>query len=159
MKTYSTHQPTGFDPKGAFLPDRQLWLVLPVSRTRDSGCLDESNFAAAVKLLGGESETVEIHRFGHWGPGWYEIILIDPLDAAAVKVGEEIESALADYPILNEEDFSEREWNLAAETWANMSVRERVEILQERGGSIFAARRDELPRDDNGAIFEYLTRP
>jgi hypothetical protein len=78
MEPYSEHQPTGFDRAGAFLPDRQDWLVAPVSRTRDSGPIDESNFQCFLDALGDESESVEVHRFGHWGPGWYEIIIIDP---------------------------------------------------------------------------------
>lgn len=156
MQTYSEHQPTGFDPKGAFLRDRQSWLVLPVSRTRDSGSLDESNFAVALEQLGGESDTVEVHRFGHWGPGWYEIIIINPEDAAAVKTAEEIESALADYPILSDDDYSERQFNAAAETWSHMSLSERVETLRRHRVSIFAARREDFPSDDSGDLFYYL---
>jgi len=48
MQTYRDFRPTGFDSRGAFLDaDRQDWLVVPVGRNRDSGPLDESNFAAA----------------------------------------------------------------------------------------------------------------
>jgi hypothetical protein len=89
MQTYSQYRPTGFDSRGLGLPDRQDWLVLPVIQTRDSGPLEQSNFASALKAVGGESETVEVHRFGHWGPGWFEIIIVAPGSEAA-RIGEEI---------------------------------------------------------------------
>lgn len=117
MKTYSQFRPTGFDPVGLGLREQQDWLVAPVSQTRDSGPLDQSNFAAALKALGGESEAVEVHRFGHWGPGWFEIILIDPTRTDLVQIGEDIEATLADYPVLDEMDLSAREWDDYVETW------------------------------------------
>ena len=109
MQTYSQFQPTGFDHKGAFLPDQQDWLVVPVSQTRDSGPLAQSNFAIALEMLGGKSETVEVHRFGHWGPGWFEIILVNPDDKERVKIANEIEASLENYPVLSDEDYSRRE--------------------------------------------------
>lgn len=145
LKRYRDWAPSQFDTRGLNLPDRQDWIVAPVIRTRDSGVLEESNFASALESLGGESETVEVHRFGHWGPGWFEILLVDPSRAESVA---EIACALADYPILNEHDHSEREWEAACECWASFSVRERVQAIKRHGNgevSIFAARRDEFP--------------
>lgn len=106
MQRYKDFRPTSFDTAGLGCEDRQDWFVLPVSHTRDSGMLDESNFACVVKELGGESETLEIHRFGHWGPGWFEIAIIHP---DRENEGEKIECALADYSVFDEEDWSERE--------------------------------------------------
>jgi len=40
MTTYSDYAPTPYDRSGAFLPERQDWMVAPVSRNRDSGVLD-----------------------------------------------------------------------------------------------------------------------
>lgn len=122
MNPYSQHKPTAFDSHLEITIDdpsesRETWLTLDVTRTRDSGPLAESNFASALAMLGGESDTVEVHRFGHWGPGWYEIILVRPGTEAA-RIGAEIEALLADYPILNESDYSEREQIAADETWA-----------------------------------------
>lgn len=117
MKTYSQFRPTPFDVRGLGLENRQDWLVAPVSHNRDSEHLDESNFAAALKALGGESETVEVHRFGHWGPGWFEIIIIDPADESRVKIAEDIEAALEDYPVLDEEDWSRREYESYTDSW------------------------------------------
>jgi hypothetical protein len=117
MKTYNKFSPTQFDARGLALPERQNWLVAPVAQTRDSDALDHANFDATLRALGGESETVEVHRFGHWGPGWFEIIIIDPADTTRVQCAQEIEGALSDYPIVDESLFSEYENEDCAETW------------------------------------------
>jgi hypothetical protein len=81
-------------------------------------------------MLGGEGDNVEVHRFGHWGPGWYEIIIVRPGSKAEVK-GREIEDSLEGYPILNENDFCEREQEAAQETWKHCySVRDRVAYIR-----------------------------
>jgi len=132
MKPYSEHQPTGLDPAGAFLPDRQDWLVAPVSRTRDSGPIDESNFQCFLDALGDESESVEVHRFGHWGPGWYEIIIIDPKAEDIVAKAEEMEAALEDYPVLDEEDLSKREHDAEVESWESWGRKDFTKALKRR---------------------------
>src|SRR5690349_11232303 len=106
MKPYREFRPTGFDPRGLALDDQQDWLVLPCTRNRDSDCLTESNFDAALKQLGGESDDCEVHRFRHWACGWFEIIIVRP-GSAAEKEAHEIEAALDDYPVLDEMDLSE----------------------------------------------------
>jgi hypothetical protein len=148
------------------LDERQEWLVIGVMRTRDSGPRGESNFECTVKALRAidpEEEDFEVHRFGHWGPGWFELILVRPGSKVAEEA-EGIENALMDYPIVDEEDCSQREWQAAAEAWARCSVRERLHLIRganhgTKQNSIFAARREELPeRDDQGYIFERLLR-
>ncbi len=125
MQRYAKHAPTAFDVSGAFLPDRQDWYVLPVSQTRDSGPLDKSNFETAQKILadGRDAENdgegpadFEVHRFGHWGPGWYEIIIIAP-DSEAFRRAEGIEERMENYPVLDESDYSSREWDEFSEGW------------------------------------------
>ena len=131
MQRYKEFRPTGFDCKGLALDDKQEWFVLPCGRNRDSDCLAESNFYSALKSLGGESDDVEVHRFGHWACGWFEIIIVRP-ESAAEKEARDIEAALADCPILDESDHSERELEAANETWQNCySVSERIEYIRE----------------------------
>lgn len=146
MERYGTFRPTPFDHAGAFLPDRADWYLAPVSRTRDSGPIADTNFDAALEALGGESDTVEVHHFGHWGPGWFELILIDPADEERVAIGEELERSLADYPVLDDDAYSEREFEEACDAWANTSRRDRIRILARHHCSIFAARRDDIPQ-------------
>lgn len=161
MIEYREFQPTAFDAKGLALDDQKYWLVHPCSRTRDSGILDESNFHAALTDLGGESETVEVHRFGHWANGWFEIIVIDPSDPAAVKKAEGHEAALDNYPLLDESDYSAREWNEVQDYWEHMSISERVDLCKESGVCCLAARHDWVPDDEHdpqSIIYETLVR-
>ena len=80
-----------------------------LSRYRDSGLVEESNFWSALKALNGESDTVKIIRSKHWAVGWIEMILIHESDKVSVDKGNEIEESLGNYPILDEDDFYERE--------------------------------------------------
>lgn len=158
MQPYKDHRPTAFDRAGAFdLPGNHL--VPEVIQTRDSGPLEQSNFEAFGRALDDAGIEYETHRFGHWGPGWYEIYLVTPTPEA-VELIEELEGRLEDYPVLDEDDFSRREWESAEETWRNCySLRERIRLIAEYGdGNIFAARRDELPNDPTGMIRQSLTQ-
>jgi len=123
LQAYSTYRPTGFDSAGAFLPEQSDWLVVPAGQNRDSGELDQSNFAAALALLGGESDTVQVYRFGHWACGWFEIIIVAP-NSPAVAIAEDIAARLEDYPVLDESDFSDREWTSYAESWDSWAARD-----------------------------------
>lgn len=174
MIPYRKFAPTGFDTAGLNRhdmgtdedPDRSEWLVAPVSRTRDSGPLAESNFAAFLGIVGGESDDIEVHRFGHWGPGWFEIILVRP-GTEAEREAERAEASLGDYPVLDEMDYSARECEAKEETWRWTSLRGRVKMIGEArarcerwnmpGPSVFAARRDEIPCDRSGYIDERLS--
>jgi len=153
MQTYREYRPTGFDLKGLALPDRQDWIVLPCGRNRDSGTLDESNFRTVLASLEGESETCEVHRFGHWACGWFEIIILAP---ERETDAEEIDGTLADYPVFNEHDYSELQYETAADCWARMCTSDRVYACQRFRVSPFAARRDELPEDPTGGLVDYL---
>jgi hypothetical protein len=112
---YSEFKPTVFDYNIDI--DRANWRIVPVGRNRDANELSESNFAVAVDMLGGESETVEIHRFGHWTNGWFEILIVDSEDSEKITIVDDIERSLENYPILDEMDFYQREWDSAVECW------------------------------------------
>jgi hypothetical protein len=78
------------------------------SRNRDSNVLEQSNFEAALKLLGGECEDkVIIIRSGHWGCGWLELLLVHK-DDSHVAIAENIHEQLESYPVLNDIDYSDR---------------------------------------------------
>jgi hypothetical protein len=131
MQEYKDFRPTSFDHKGAFLADNRNWLVIPVMQTRNSGPLDRSNFEVALAMLGGENDNIQVHRFEHWGPGWFEIIIIDPANVELVKIAEGIETALADYLVLDENDFSAKEYAAALEIWQNCyNAQARIEYIR-----------------------------
>jgi hypothetical protein len=64
-----------------------------------------------------------------------------------VKIAEEIESSLENYPVLNEDDFSNLEYEKATKWWAVCGIKERIRICAKYNESIFAARRDEIPEN------------
>jgi hypothetical protein len=149
--------------------------IIVVTRTRDSSILEESNFEVAQKRI----ETILKHkveevwelkdgsyaypkfyilRTGHWAVGWIEYLMLRA-DAPkrAIEEAQEIARKIEGYPVLDEYDYSEREWDAAAETWQNASLHERIEYCAEDGCSIFAARRDEIPGDGYGEMISRLS--
>lgn len=50
MKTYREFRPTAYDTAGLGLEDRQDWIVVPCSQTRDSGSYERSNFEVAQRM-------------------------------------------------------------------------------------------------------------
>lgn len=81
--------------------------------------------------MGGESEDIQIHRFGHWANGWFEIVLINPAMPELVALAEKLESRLENYPVLDENDLSKREYDEANEVWRNCyRERERIAYIR-----------------------------
>lgn len=89
-------------------PDFSGWLCGP-AYTRDSEILCQSNFDAALEMLGGESKHVQVRDVGHWGCGWFKQIMINSKSKAKVKILQSIYERLDNYPVLDESDYSERE--------------------------------------------------
>jgi hypothetical protein len=193
LQRFADFQPTAFDHRGVGSDGQEDWLVLPISQTRDSGLLEQSNFDAAedslrrvqarcdkarrrilhklnrrnvetpflgvsvrefakemcdmfadfddnseaerrlletVGLPPVDGETIagfaerleslslcsdfETHRFGHWGPGWFEIIVVRP-GSACHREAQAIVAAVSDYPVLDESDYSRREYESQCE--------------------------------------------
>jgi hypothetical protein len=86
--------------------------------------------------------------------GWYcsqTVYLRDGDDYAA-----EILGGLANYPLIDDEAHSRIEHERASETWGGMGTRDRIELCARFKVSIFAARRDDYPHDDQGGILDYL---
>jgi hypothetical protein len=97
-------------------------------------------------------------RAGHFAVGWVEYLMIraDAPDELRTRAGEMLLCNLADYAVLDDDRWSKAEHEAVCAYWAQCSVKERVEYLQEADISIFAARRDELPQDDDGALYQRL---
>ena len=128
-------------------------------QNRDSDALRRSNFTCFLEELGGEDgDRVMVVRQGHWAVGWIELLMIRKDNDEALETADDILDALADYPVVNEEHFSELEWNEAQEYWESLSVRERAEYIKEAGGNIFAARKDYISEaaDPSGSLMDRL---
>jgi len=121
-----------------------------------SDLLTESNFECGLKAIGGESDTVKIVRESHWAVGWIEWIAIHESDTKALECASDIMDSLSDYPVVNDDDFSEREWEAAQDMWLELPLSERVEICRDADLSIYAARSDSIPQGDNGYIYEHF---
>lgn len=116
-----------------------------LSQHRDSDSLTRSNFDCALKAIGGESETVQVVRERHWAVGWVEWIAIHQDDSLALSLASGIANRLDDYPVVNENHWSELEYQEACDYWASMSVRERARTAADCGVSVFSARRGYPP--------------
>jgi len=123
---------------------------------RDSDTLTRSNHRSILRRLGGESDTVLVLRDNHWAVGWVEAIYIHELDTTALAIAERISEQLEDHPVVDENDWSELEYETASEYWATMSVSNRLDYCQRYRVSIFAARRAEIPNDPCGDLVSNL---
>jgi hypothetical protein len=162
LETTAWKTPTcygGFSPVGDYVV---------LTQHRDSELLERVNWEVACESLKAEAYDDGEHDFasrpnsyhwraGHWAVGWVEYLCVrqDAPDAVKTEAGE-IVCALADYPILAEDKFSEREHAAVCTYWEGLDVSDRVRELQDAGLCIFAARRDCLPEDPNGMLYESL---
>jgi hypothetical protein len=168
MKRYRNFQPTPFDVKGLGGADADIsdWFVVPVSIDRDTPkhTIEAVNFdviKGALEKANPDGEDWEIHRFNHWGPGWFEIIVVRP-DTESARIAQEMADVIEDYPVLDDEELSMREWDACHKAWEQMSLRERIHFLHRRAPDIsfFAARSDDWSEiaqlDDCGCLGNYI---
>lgn len=91
--------------------DRPDWLIA-LSQTRDSDTLEQSNYAAMLAhLMAAEPDNVATERCRHYLCGWVEHILVKPGSAAA-DMAQVLRGHFEDYPVLDEEDWSHREYEV-----------------------------------------------
>jgi hypothetical protein len=99
---------------------------------RDSGCLDKSNEAHILEALEdfttGETPDVRTESHNHWAVGHVDGIVIrctrDGRATEAFKVLHALCLDLQGYPVLDEDDFSQRESDEADATWTNYAADE-----------------------------------
>jgi len=103
-----------------------------VTKFRDCKALDESNFTSALNALGGESleDGVQIVRVRHFAYGWLEHLLIRE-DSPKMPIALEIEEKLKDYPIVDEDHYSQLVHEQADEYWSKMVAEDRLKQVKE----------------------------
>lgn len=103
------------------------------AQTRDSSVIEQSNFDTALEMLGGEVENrVEVQRASHWACGWVEVIYVHRKAKKQLKILSEIVAALEDYPILDEGDWSEREYEAFQkdfDQWGESELKDNLEKM------------------------------
>ena len=123
--------PSGWDSRANYMGaiPEDTWLCV-MGWNRDSGILSESNRETALAMLGGESDNVQIFRFGHWACGWVEYLAVKS-GSPSEKIGQEIFDSLDSYPILDESDFCERENEEANRVWLEcFNAKERIAYIR-----------------------------
>jgi len=81
---------------------------------RDSDLLEQSNADAIRKALEQFGDDVRLETFSHWAVGWIDAVAVrvsgpDSKETEAYRTLCEIIDRLAEYPVLDETDYSERE--------------------------------------------------
>lgn len=124
--------PSGFDSFSNYIGETDFQdFECVLTQSRDSDTLSRSNFTSALAMLGGESENVRIDRFGHWACGWWEALSVKP-NTPEYQIALDIEKSLADYPVVNEDHWSELEHDEAQKVWQSCYTDEgRLEYIRE----------------------------
>lgn len=123
------------DSYGGYNPEGHACIL---GRNRDSDLLAESNWYAACRELGADPEHTDEEapaytwRAGHWAVGWVEYLMIRPDAPEETKrAAAALLERLSDYPVLDEEDLSEREFEAAHRFWDDDTVRGRAWVIKD----------------------------
>jgi hypothetical protein len=108
-------------PQHYYGADWSGWLVAPVACHRDSDTVTRSNwrvFLSQMDRAPDEDKSLAVFedeapyhivKENHFLVGWVEWIAIHPLAAVHVRIAEDAARRLEEYPILDEDDWSELE--------------------------------------------------
>jgi hypothetical protein len=129
------------------LADPDAWAVV-YTHHRDSGLLDQSNAGVITKKLepftDGDDPDVVFESHGHWAVGHIDGFSIrvvkDGEITPAFKVYHELAERMADYPILDESDYSQREYDATLENITDAAYRLKHEYALPDGweGDVFS---------------------
>jgi hypothetical protein len=131
------------------LPDADKWAII-YTHNRDSGLLDQSNATIIEKTLQpftqGNNPHIVIESHSHWAVGH-----VDGFSIRVYKRGKitkafreyhKLAKRLDDYPILDEEDYSNREYEASFENIADAAWRLKNEY--------------DLPEDWQSAVYSWF---
>lgn len=110
-------------------------------QSRDSDCLEESNFATVVAALEAveynedeweDDPPFQVVRESHWAVGWVEWIAIHQDAGEHLKVADKLAGSYKSYPALDEDDWSERALDAANKVWSDCyNDSERVQYIRD----------------------------
>ena len=113
------------------IDDPKNWAII-YTHHRDSGLLDQSNASVIAKALAPFTDddipTVVMESHNHWAVGYIDGFSIRVFDnrnqiTEAFRAYHHLAEQMAIYPILDEEDYSERELDAAIENITNAAWR------------------------------------
>ncbi len=125
--------------------DGEEWAIV-YTHNRDSDLLDQSNADAIDKALApfteGDSPDVRAEHHGHWACGWIDGYAIrvyrNGQITEAFRAYHELAARLADYPVLDEEDHSRREYEATLENLRNEGFADCYAPPEEWAGEVFS---------------------
>lgn len=128
LQTFIEYQPTPHDSKGKGADfDNRDWLVCNIGLNRDSNLLEKSNFECFTRDLQDiepEGDHWQLHRFGHWACGWFEVIILNPKDSQVLDQALVHMRSLDEYlGPLNEDHYSNLEHE-AFNEWVDYGISE-----------------------------------
>jgi hypothetical protein len=133
LDKWSADGPTCFDSASNYGgEDMSEFYVASCSVNRDTQCvLTLCNWKLMCDKLDEfvKHEESGITRFGHWANGWYELYLIHESDTDALVKAQEIADDLEQYPVLDEDKYSEMEYQAQCEEWERYYCDEFRKIL------------------------------
>jgi hypothetical protein len=133
------------------LEDSEKWSVI-YTHHRDSGLLDQSNAAAIAEALEqfteGDGPDVVFESHSHWAVGHIDGFSLRVFDqhgeiTPAFRAYHELAERLADYPVLDEEDYSRREYEATLENIADAAWKLKREYV--------------LPDGWESAVYDWLS--
>lgn len=98
-----------------YIGDRYPEYYVLAARSRYSDIQEQSNYDAALRMIGGLSDTVIVVHSTHWMVKWLDTLLVHQDDTAAVAMAQSIVAKLKEYPYLDEDDYNERKAERRAE--------------------------------------------
>lgn len=95
------------------------WRVARIGTThRDADALTQSNHRVLMRELAKADPGEDAHgvmHCSHWAVGWMDHIVVDPANAAVMKVIRDCAKRIDDYPVLDEFDYSDLSCELHAD--------------------------------------------
>lgn len=133
----------------------KTWGMSHATRHRDSELLSQSNWDFIVRnitAIDPDQKHWEILQCSHSLVGWMDHLIFDTHYEPIVELLFELYNDERDYPVLDEMDYSERQYNTIYDYWKDCSLDERIDLCKDTGISIFVARKDDIPEE----VFDWL---
>ena len=98
------------------------------TKSRDADLLSQSNWRSIIKYLDEKKAIYSIIGASHWLCGYIDQILISPDNQESVDIGNQITKKLSEYPVFDDDDYSDLESEKAHEML--QEIRKDIENLE-----------------------------